>query len=274
MIEKLTAVLADVDGTLTPKGTGLMPRTVAALERLHEEGVLFGTASGRPLDHRSLDKSREWGLSFEFDLAIGMNGGDIWDKDHEGVEHAMLLPADAIAEILEFMWPLDCDCIVYRDAYDLVYAKREDRKLHESMGRNHSHIEFVTPEKMAEVDTGKVEIQYEPELDEEIMAVVNAHPSDKWDSVRTFPGTVEFVRPGLNKSVGLRRYAERNGIPVGEILAIGDMDNDTAMIEAAGWGVCMANGCEASKAVADAVTEYGVEEDGFGRYFEDHWFNR
>ena len=82
MIEKLTAVLADVDGTLTPKGTGLMPRTVAALERLHEEGVLFGTASGRPLDHRSLDKAREWGLSFEFDLAIGMNGGDIWDKDH------------------------------------------------------------------------------------------------------------------------------------------------------------------------------------------------
>ena len=97
---------------------------------------------------------------------------------------------------------------------------------------------------------------------------------DKWDSVRTFPGTVEFVLPGLNKGVGLRRYAERNGIPVGEILAIGDMDNDTAMIEAAGWGVCMANGCDASKAVADAVTEYGVDEDGFGRYFEDHWFNR
>ena len=142
------------------------------------------------------------------------------------------------------------------------------------MGRNHSYVEYVTPEKMAAADTGKLEVQYEPELDEGIMAVVNAHPSDKWDSVRTFPGTVEFVLPGLNKSVGLRRYAERNGIPVNEILAIGDMDNDTAMIEAAGWGVCMANGCDASKAVADAVTEYGVDEDGFGRYFEDHWFNR
>lgn len=100
------------------------------------------------------------------------------------------------------------------------------------------------------------------------MAVVNAHPSVYWDSVRTFPGTVEFVKPGLDKGVALRRYSERNGIPLGEIMTFGDMDNDIALLREAGWGVCMQNGCDAAKAVADAVTEYGVTEDGMGRYLE------
>ncbi|MBR1830495.1 MAG: HAD family phosphatase, partial [Atopobiaceae bacterium] len=226
-----------------------------------------------PLDHRSLDKAKEWGLSFEFDLAIGMNGGDVWDKDHDGIEHIMRLSKDYIQEICEFMWPLDCNVIVYENAYDHVLVKRRDERLEQSIYRNGSVVELSTPAIMAEHDTGKIEIQYDPEvpgLMEEIEAVVNAHKSPNWADVRTFAGTVEFMTPGLDKGVGLRRYAERNNIPIGEIMAFGDMDNDVAMIAAAGWGVAMANGCDDAKAVAKAVTEYGVLEDGMGRYLEKY----
>lgn len=268
MIEKVTAVVADVDGTINVKGGKVMPRTLAAINALHERGILFGTASGRPLDHRSLDKAKEWGLDFEFDFAIGMNGGDVWDKDHEGVEHNMLLEADCIAEICEFMWPLDCNVIVYEDAYDHVLVKRRDQHLEESVIRNKSIWEYSTPEVMAAKPTGKIEIQYDQALDDEIMAVVNAHPSPRWASVRTFPGTVEFMKPGVDKGLGLHRLAERIGVPIGEFMAFGDMDNDIAMIREAGWGVCLANGCAEAKAVADAVTEYPVTEDGMGRYLE------
>ena len=270
MIEKVTAVVADVDGTINIKNSKPLPRTLAALEELHRRGILFGTASGRPLDHRSLDKAHEWGLSFEFDMAIGMNGGDLWDKDHEGIEHIMLLSKDYIQEICEFMWPLDCNVIVYENAYDHVLVKRHDHKLGDSVGRNHSLVDYVTPAEMALKDTGKIEIQYDVELDDEIMAVVNAHPSPNWSAVRTFPGTVEFMTPGLDKGVALRRYAQRNNIPLEEIMAFGDMDNDIAMLATAGWGVCMANGCDEAKAVADAITEYGVLEDGMGRYLEQY----
>ncbi len=272
MIERVTAVVADIDGTINVKGSKPLPHTLAAMEALHERGILFGTASGRPLDQRSLDKAHEWGLSFEFDLAIGMNGGDLWDKDHEGIEHIMLLSKDYIGEILEFMWPLDCNVIVYENAYDHVLVKRLDQHLKDSVIRNKSNWEFATPEEMAKKDTGKIECQYEPtpELDKLIMDVVRAHPSPNWSAVRTFPGTVEFMTPGLDKGVALHRYAKRNSIPLGEILAIGDMDNDIPMIETAGWGVCMANGCDECKAVADAVTEYGVLEDGMGLYLEKY----
>ncbi|MBR3234872.1 MAG: HAD family phosphatase, partial [Atopobiaceae bacterium] len=146
MIEKVTAVVADVDGTINVKGSKPMPKTLEALERLHERGILFGTASGRPLDHRSLDKAKEWGLSFEFDMAIGMNGGDLWDKDHEGIEHIMLLSRDYIGEICEFMWPLDCNVIVYENAYDHVLVKRYDQHLEDSVVRNKSNWEYATIE--------------------------------------------------------------------------------------------------------------------------------
>jgi Cof subfamily protein (haloacid dehalogenase superfamily) len=270
MIDKVSVVVADIDGTINIKGSPVMPHTRRAIDALHERGVLFGTASGRPLDHRTLDKAREWGLNFEFDLAIGMNGGDLWDKDHEGVEHMMQLDRNAVRRILEFMWPLDCNCIVYENAYDHVLAKRIDKHLRDSMFRNGSRVEVVSLERMCAHDTGKIECQYDLERDDEIMAVVRAHPSPLWDSVRTFPGNVEFVSPGLDKGVALRRYAARNGVELSEVMAFGDMDNDIALLSAAGWGVCMRNGSDACKAVSDAITEFGVTEDGMGRYLEEH----
>ena len=270
MIERVRAVVADVDGTISLKGSQPLPRTVSAMEALHERGILFGTASGRPLDHRTLDKAREWGLSFDFDLAMGMNGGDVWDRWHEGVEHVMPLAQELVEEACSLMWPLDCNIIVYRNAYEHVLVKRVDDRLADNMARNHFDVEVCDLATMAAQDTGKVEIQYDPAVEDEVMGVIAANPCERWSVVKTFTGTVEFMNPGMDKGAGLRCLSERIGVPLSEILAIGDMDNDTPMIAAAGWGVCMANGCEGAKAVADAITEYGVLEDGFGRYFEDH----
>lgn len=270
MIDKITAVIADIDGTINVKGSKVMPRTLNAINRLHERGILFGTSSGRPLDHRTLDKAKEWGLTFEFDFAIGMNGGDVWDTHHADVEHVMLLERDYIGEICEFMWPLDCNVIVYENAYDHVLVKRCDQKLEQSIYRNNSVVEVVSAQTMAQKDTGKIEIQYDPAIDDQIMAVVAAHPSPHWSTVRTFAGTVEFMKPGLDKGVGLHRLSERINVPLCEFMAFGDMDNDVPMIREAGWGVAMANGCDEAKAVACAITEHGVLEDGMGRYLETY----
>ena len=42
------------------------------------------------------------------------------------------------------------------------------------------------------------------------------------------------------------------------------------LLETAGWGVCLKNGAEETKACADAVTEYTNNEDGMGHYLYDH----
>ena len=42
------------------------------------------------------------------------------------------------------------------------------------------------------------------------------------------------------------------------------------MIQGAGLGVCMLNGTDDTKALADAISEYEAKDDGFARYVYEH----
>lgn len=278
MIEKLTAVAADIDDTLLPKGKTMMPRTRAALQRLHQEGVLIGPASGRPLDHRTLDRAKEWDLGFEFDFAIGMNGGELYDRSTDTFEKYFMLASEDIRTILTPIAHLDLNAIVYINGYDEIAALRMDNFMIDSINRNHSHVEIGDVDFLSRYDTGKIEIHLQPEDMDEFMSICEANSSPRWIVIKTFEGyghiTMEFVDPRVNKGYALRKYSEKHNIPMSEIMAFGDMDNDRDLLKEAGWGVCLLNGAEATKAAAEAITEYTVEEDGVGRYLEDHWFNR
>ena len=46
--DAIRLVLCDIDGTLYDWDRILSPRTIADINRLHEEGYAFGIASGRP----------------------------------------------------------------------------------------------------------------------------------------------------------------------------------------------------------------------------------
>ena len=80
MIKNLSAVCADIDGTLCEKGGQLYPLTREAIEALHQRGVLFGLGTGRAINQRVFTMKDYWNLSFDFDFIIGMNGGQLWTK--------------------------------------------------------------------------------------------------------------------------------------------------------------------------------------------------
>jgi hypothetical protein len=65
----------------------------------------------------------------------------------------------------------------------------------------------------------------------------------------------------VSKGDALRRLAAHLDIPQAQVMAVGDQDNDTAMIAWAGLGVAMGNGSPAVKAIADWVAP-SVAEDG------------
>lgn len=65
--------------------------------------------------------------------------------------------------------------------------------------------------------------------------------------------SLELSRPGITKGSGLAELAERLGIPIQAVIAVGDADNDVPMIRAAGLGLCMKNGTDAAKSAAAAI---------------------
>lgn len=78
------------------------------------------------------------------------------------------------------------------------------------------------------------------------------------------PRFLEFVAPGVNKGRALRWLARRQGIPLEQVMAIGDQLNDLEMVQAVGHGVAMTNAPDALKVraryIAPSVFEQGAAE--------------
>lgn len=76
----------------------------------------------------------------------------------------------------------------------------------------------------------------------------------------TTDGNLEITGDGVSKGEALRIIAEKFGVRREEILAVGDSENDRAMLEYAGLGIVMGNASESMKAVADYVTGTNDEQ--------------
>ena len=227
MIEKLSVMAADIDGTLCTKGGTMMPKSRKAIQRLHEQGVLFGPASGRPLDQRILDKAKEWELGFEFDFAIGMNGGELYDKETGQFEKFYMLKKEDVKAILEPVAHLDLNAIVYVNGYSEIAALRLDDFLKDSIKRNHSHVEIGDIDFLSRYDTGKIEFHLKPSIKDEFLKIALEHQTERWSIVSTFENeihsTLEFLDPHINKGLALHKYSEKHSIPLSEFMAFGDM---------------------------------------------------
>lgn len=77
----------------------------------------------------------------------------------------------------------------------------------------------------------------------------------------------EVVNRSFDKGKGVERVCRHLGIPVQDSIAFGDSMNDKEMMETAAISVCMENGSERLKAIADMICP-PVTEDGLYRGFE------
>ena len=269
MTFKYKAVMADIDGTLCLKGGQLHPLTKQALLSLHEQGVLLGLATGRAVNERVFTMRDFWELPFQFDIIMGMNGGQLWTKDDPQVKNYHLLSCESMREILEKMRPLDLNALIYEDEH--MVAMRLDIFQEESMKRNKTEVIFTDgdEERLCVRPNNNILFRYDPEREDEVLAYAKTLACDRYRGMRTAPGCLEFMDPQVDKGEGLRQYAELSGIPAEKIMAFGDNDNDAEMLEAAGWGVCLKNGSDYSKKLADDITEYLCEDGGIGHYLYD-----
>lgn len=73
--------------------------------------------------------------------------------------------------------------------------------------------------------------------------------------VQTSGYAIHIMTEGMNKFVGVRKACEIIGVPLAEVAAIGDSDNDMAMISGCGFGVAVGNAFAGTKRVASHVTK-------------------
>jgi hydroxymethylpyrimidine pyrophosphatase-like HAD family hydrolase len=73
---------------------------------------------------------------------------------------------------------------------------------------------------------------------------------------------LEVLHPDVCKGYGLKSMCQHLKIPMQDVVAFGDGDNDYEFIQMAGKGVVMKNGRDVCKEVADEFIDYTNDEDG------------
>lgn len=114
----------------------------------------------------------------------------------------------------------------------------------------------------------KVMMIDEPAVLDRAIARIPAEVKEKYTVLKSAP-YFEILDKRVNKGTGVKSLAEALGIKPEEVMAIGDQENDIAMIEYAGMGVAMDNAIPSVKEVANFVTKSNLE-DGVAWAIEQH----
>ncbi len=88
--------------------------------------------------------------------------------------------------------------------------------------------------------------------------------------VEGFEFNLEIMNISAGKGKALHNLADLLGISYDETIGVGDSDNDTTLVKAAGLGLATRNACEPLKEIADEITctnEEHIAEYILKRYF-------
>jgi Cof subfamily protein (haloacid dehalogenase superfamily) len=110
-------------------------------------------------------------------------------------------------------------------------------------------------------DPSHLAVDAPPERTRSLVVEMGALFGPRLNVTTGHPLLTEFSHPDVHKGSALAWLAARLGIPLAEVLAVGDDWNDLEMLRTAGLGLAVANAHPDVSAIADAIVP-SVEEDG------------
>jgi len=243
----------DVDGTLLDDQKRLPPENREALQKAHARGVKVAIASGRMIP--SIEPIERL---LDIDCAIiAYNGGKIVNRRAEGRECLQHRPLDArVAErLIRFSRERDYLLNFYHE--DILYADDSPRR-REFMaiysGRTGARYEVTDLTRLIGTAPTKLILLASPPERDRLHDTFQADLGGAVNVTKSDPEYLEFMARDVDKGTALPILAAHYGLSVGEILAMGDADNDRLLLSRAGLGVAVANAGEAVKAAAKRVT--------------------
>ncbi len=258
-------IAADVDGTLLNSKGVVTPRTRAAILAAQNEGITFAICSGRFFENASI-------LAVDLGLTgpiISLNGGRIGMRPFGETVVSHKMAVDTAMRVYELLESMGAYYYLFADGLVVI------RKLKE---RHHSQLDYgkrMGKEAATSYRYGKVAaveaIQagiykyyvYAPNGGVEELAFIQERLSalQGIKVTKSSPYNVEIMPEHVDKEHGVSELAAALGVPMAQVMTIGDQLNDLQMIAAAGYGIAMGNAIEEVKAKAFAVTATN-DEDG------------
>ena len=286
----------DLDGTLLNRNNEVTLATRQAIARAVEHGVVVVPATGRPLASLPPVVAKLPGIRY----AITSNGAAVWDlgDDPMGAVHSRyanaaqrhtsepacllhrLMPTEVAREAFDLFQQYDGELSVFSDGLAIKtpegIAKLTSRTAH-----------FLSSEARQNLTDGRFTVipgieswmsRHAHEIEKLCMFFDSTEKTaaalPKFQAipgvavVQGSPDNIEVTAAGVDKGSALLALADLLGIPHENTLAVGDSENDRAMLEKAGHRRCYGQrNAPDQGALASLVSEADCDHDGVAELF-------
>ena len=259
-------VASDFDDTLLRSDDTVSDDTLSVIRRFRERGGVFAVVTGR-MTSSILKHARRNGLE---GLLVGFGGAHIVDIATGETVYESLLDARAAARVarefeaqgLQVQIYLGPDLYVNRvNEYTALYAKVCETVPIE-VGEPVSDYLERTNRRPYKV----LAFQEPDQVLGEVARINRAYP--ELFACFSKPEFIEVSNRDTNKAHALQMLADRYGIPIEEVIAVGDSNNDVPMLAYAGLGAAVANARPEARQAADLVLPDTNDEDAVAHLIE------
>lgn len=255
-------LFCDIDGTLVRTDGSISDHVRDLLNELAVQGHGFILTSGRPLS--SILKVRDYiNIDFPHSYIIANNGGLIYDCNAKRPVFEARLALPLIDKLQNIAQEMQVHIQTYTETE--IVCRHETEEVKRYAARIKMPVVLsdrlttpltVPPYKMLALSL---------EGSEALMPLKHRIENDFSDTINPMfsqVGYLELLPKAASKGKALRFLCEHLNIPVENTYAVGDSENDIAMLRAAAVSYAMQNGDETVKSSAAFVTALDHNHDG------------
>lgn len=261
--QPIRLIATDMDGTLLTDEPRILPQTADVLRRAADAGIVLALSSGRLPDDASF-----YAVDAHLPMrVIALNGAVTLEKPLGEVRNAHHLP---MATAQRIMARLDAENVQYAlfgvhevVASDDMPLARAQMVIGTFLNREGGRTAFRNKKQGMESavrDCVKI-VAFSKHLP--LLAGLRAFVRDTCpdtDVTSSWWDNIEIMPKVASKGNALRALAASLGIPMAQVMALGDSDNDLSMLQSAGISVAMGNANDRVKAAARFETLTNDEE--------------
>ena len=268
-MQEIKLVALDLDGTLFDNNSQISRKNLETIRAIADKGVHVVISTGRPFEGIPFDQIKDTGIAY----AITANGSAIYEIASGRCLYENAMDEELITPIITFLLTRDIhmDAFIGGKGYTPIQCVSNAQKLTvppsikkyitTTRTRLDNILQFIHDNQLK---VQKMTLNFYPDKDgtfidrERVRKFLTSNPD-----IATVCGgynNLEFTRKDADKGVGLRHLAALLDIDPAQTMAIGDTENDLAIIQAAGIGVAMGNATDAVKAQADYVTTSNTDD--------------
>ncbi len=275
LTDKVRIICTDLDGTLLRSDKTISDYSVNILKKVALQGFTVIPVTGRHLGGIP-EQIKNADISF----AICSNGAGLYDIRKKSLIREESLPEEIILKLLDEFIKLDimADIFTSKHAYtdyrnlDILKDIDASEPVKDYIRKSRVVVDSIKDFYICKKpDVQKLTINFRKTGSiykgrEEIREILSHY--DSLEYVTGGANNIEITAKNATKGKCIEYLSDITGVPLSEIAAIGDTENDISMINTAGIGIAMKNADKELKEISKYITEFDNDEDGAARFID------